>query len=457
VVTPLDGIRAALGDDVEVRYARGAVVQKGIQELPLASIRNPRTGEPGALVRFLDADGTEVFTEDRRATTLMYFGGDAPTGTAAVIEITTRWTPEETGEVLVGFSATGRGRVHADGVLLREDGAAPVGMDLGASLLSPPSISAPLAAVAGQPVDLKVEFELTSAPGGLAGILGITVGLEADESEPDRLLEEAVAAATGADVAIVVVGTNAQVESEGFDRDSLALPGRQDELVRRVAAANPRTVVVVNSGSPVLLPWRDDVQAVLLAWFGGQEFGGALADVLFGAVEPGGRLPTTWPATEEDVPVRSVTPVDGRVVYDEGIHVGYRAWLRSGATPAYPFGHGLGYTTHALDDLRVLEDGAGGIQATVRVTNTGDRAGKEVVQAYLSRAGSAVDRPVRWLAGFAPVQLEAGASAEVEVAIGARAFAHWDGGWQREPGAFRLHVGTSVAATPLEADVDPAA
>ncbi|RII89908.1 glycosyl hydrolase, partial [Clavibacter californiensis] len=457
VVTPLDGIRAALGDGVDVRYARGAVVQKGIQELPLAEIRNPRTGEPGALVRFLDADGQEMFTEDRRATTLMYFGGDAPTGTAAVIEITTRWTPAATGEVLFGFSATGRGRVHADGELLREDGAAPVGMDLGASLMSPPSISAPLEATAGQPVDLKVEFELTSAPGGLAGILGITVGLEADESEPERLLDEAVEAATGADVAIVVVGTNAQVESEGFDRDSLALPGRQDELVRRVAAANPRTIVVVNSGSPVLLPWRDDVRAVLLAWFGGQEFGGALADVLFGDVEPGGRLPTTWPATEEDIPVRSVTPVDGKVVYDEGIHVGYRAWLRSGATPAYAFGHGLGYTTHEVDDLRVAEDGAGGITATVRVTNTGDRAGKQVVQAYLSRGGSAVDRAVRWLAGFASVELAAGASAEVEVAVGARTFAHWDGGWRREPGAFRLHVGTSVTATPLEAEVDPAA
>ncbi len=457
VVTPLDGIRAALGDGVDVRYARGAVVQKGIQELPLAEIVNPRTGSPGALVRFLDADGGEMFTEDRRATTLMYFGGDAPTGTAAVIEITTRWTPTETGEVLVGFSATGRGRVYADGALLREDGAAPVGMDLGASLLSPPSISAPVAATAGQPMDLTVELELTSAPGGLAGILGITVGIEADESEPERLLDEAVEAATGADVAIVVVGTNAQVESEGFDRDSLALPGRQDELVRRIAAANPRTIVVVNSGSPVLLPWREDVQALLLAWFGGQEFGGALADVLFGTVEPGGRLPTTWPATEEDVPVRSVTPVDGKVVYDEGIHVGYRAWLRSGATPAYAFGHGLGYTTHAIDDLRVADGGAGGITATVTVTNTGDRAGKQVVQAYLSRAGSAVDRPVRWLAGFASVELAAGASAEVDVAIGARTFAHWDGGWQREPGAFRLHVGTSVTATPLEAEVDPAA
>ena len=141
-----------------------------------------------------------------------------------------------------------------------------------------------------------------------------------------------------------MVGTTEEVESEGFDRESLALPGRQDELVRRVVAANPRTVVVVNAGAPVLLPWADEVPAVLLTWFPGQEFGHALADVLLGDAEPGGRLPTTWPADDRRAAVRA-TPVDGTLAYDEGIFVGYRAYERDGRTPLYPFGHGLGYTT----------------------------------------------------------------------------------------------------------------
>jgi len=452
IVTPIDGIRAAL-PNATVTYNRGAVVQKGIAEIPLAEIVNPRTGSNGALVRFLDASGEEMFSEDRLATTLMYFGGDAPTTTAAVIEITATWTPVETGEVLFGFSAVGRGRVYADGVLLREDGAESVGMDLGASLLAPPSIAAPVQATAGEAIELKIEFELASVEegqGGLSGILGITIGFEADESNPDELIAEAVAAAAAAEVAIVVVGTNAQVESEGFDRSSLALPGRQDDLVRAVVAVNPRTIVVVNSGSPVLLPWRDEVQGILLTYFGGQEFGAALADMLFGDVEPGGRLPTTWPVVEADVPVTSVTPVDGQLAFTEGVHIGYRAWLRSGVTPAYEFGFGLGYTTFELSELAV-SDANSGIDVSVTITNTGDRAGKQVVQVYVSRDETEIDRPARWLAGFASVQLEAGATTVVTVPVASRSFEHWATGWTLEPGTFTLHVGTSVTNTPLTA------
>ena len=135
----------------------------------------------------------------------------------------------------------------------------------------------------------------------------------------EELLAEPPRRGPASDVAVVVVGTTAEVESEGFDRTTLALPGRQDDLVRRVAAANPRTVVIVNAGSPVELPWADDVAAVLLAWFPGQEVGHALADVLLGAAEPGGRLPTTWPVVAADCPVLGTTPADGALAYDEGV------------------------------------------------------------------------------------------------------------------------------------------
>lgn len=455
IVTPLDGIRDAL-PNAEVVYERGAVVQKGIAEIPLAQSINPRTGEHGVSVRFLDADGGEMFVEDRFSSTLMYFGGDAPTSTAAVIEITSRWTPVESGEVLFGFSSVGNGRIYADEELVHEGGAAAVGMDLGASLLAPPSVSAPIRAVAGTPVDLRIEFDLARRGDGLEGILGITVGFEADESDPSGQIAAAVEAAESADVAIVVVGTNAQVESEGFDRTSLALPGLQDDLVRAVAAVNPRTIVIVNAGSPVLMPWRDEVQGILLTYFGGQEFGAALADMLFGAVEPGGRLPTTWPKSEADVPVFDVTPEDGRVVYSEGIHIGYRAWLKAGVQPAYEFGFGLGYSTFEITELQLASSISAGadVAARVAVTNTGARAGKEVVQVYLSRADSAIDRPVRWLAGFAAVELEAGSTAQVTVPIAGRAFADWSDGWKYEPGVFRVHVGTSVAALPLDAEIE---
>ncbi|MBT2516858.1 glycoside hydrolase family 3 C-terminal domain-containing protein [Streptomyces sp. ISL-90] len=459
IVTPIDGIRAAL-PHAEVTYSLGAIVQEGVAEIPLDRIANPRTGEPGLVVSFRDADGAELFSEHRRSTALVWFGGGAPIAASSTVELHTTFTPTESGEILLGFATAKHGRIYVDGGLLVDEQPEIVGTDLGAAFLSPPSATGAITVEAGVPLDVRAEFDLGSADGPLAGALSVTFGIAPDDADPDALIAEAVEAARNADVAVVVVGTNSKVESEGYDRKNLDLPGRQDELVRAVAAANPRTVVVVNAGSPVLLPWRDDVAAVLLGWFGGQEFGQAIADVLFGAAEPGGRLTTSWPASFDDVPVLDVTPKDDRLEYSEGIHIGYRAWLRSGRTPAYPFGFGLGYTTWSFDAIEITDAAGGGTQASgdadssdaafgdalvhVTVTNTGDRAGKHVVQVYAEREDSAVDRPVRWLVGFAVVRAEAGETVVASVPVAARRLAHWDGGWQLEPGAYTLSVGASV-------------
>ncbi|MDO3696800.1 glycoside hydrolase family 3 C-terminal domain-containing protein [Curtobacterium flaccumfaciens] len=443
VVSPLDGIRSAF-PGASVDYAIGAVVQEGIAEFPLSTITNPGTGEPGARVAFVK-DGEELFVEDRRATALFWFGGDAPTREADRLDITTTYTAESTGTVRFGIGAAGRSRMWIDGELLLDEDVPFEGDQLGAAFLNPPARSVPVSVTTGQQVAIRIEYDIVQDE-TLGGVLAYQFGTEPSDDDPAVLIEAAVDAARGADVAVVVVGTNSKVESEGYDRSSLALPGHQDDLVRAVAAANPNTVVVVNAGSPVEMPWRNDVAAVLLTWFGGQEYGNALADVLTGAQEPGGRLPTTWPVAMADVPVLDVTPVGGKVAYDEGIHVGYRAWLRAGTEPAYPFGHGLGYTTWSIEGVSATPTVREGdaVIVTATVANTGDRAGKHVVQVYASRAESAVDRPVRWLVGFAPVRLAAGASTEVSIEVPARAFAHWDGSWQYESGTFTLHVGASV-------------
>lgn len=444
VVSPLDGIRSAF-PGASVDYAIGAVVQEGIAEFPLSTITNPGTGEPGARVAFVK-DGAELFVEDRRATALFWFGGDAPTREADRLDITTTYTAESTGTVRFGIGAAGRSRMWIDGELLLDEDVPFEGDQLGAAFLNPPARSVPVEVTAGQQVAIRIEYDIVQDE-TLGGVLAYQFGTEPSDDDPAVLIEAAVDAARGADVAVVVVGTNSKVESEGYDRSSLALPGHQDDLVRAVAAANPNTVIVVNAGSPVEMPWRNDVAAVLLTWFGGQEYGNALADVLTGAQEPGGRLPTTWPVAMADVPVLDVTPVDGKVAYDEGVHVGYRAWLRAGTEPAYPFGHGLGYTTWSIEGVSATPTVREGdaVIVTATVANTGDRAGKHVVQVYASRAESAVDRPVRWLVGFAPVRLAAGASTEVSIEVPARAFAHWDGSWQYESGTFTLHVGASVS------------
>ncbi len=442
VVSPLAAIRSRF-PGAAVDYAVGAVVEEGIAEFPLSAMTNPATGEPGARVVFV-RKGEEVFIEDRRSTALVWFGGDAPTSTSDRLDVTTTYTAPETGTIRIGIAAAGRSRMWIDGTLVIDEDVQHEGLQLGASFLEPPMHSVPIDVVAGQQLAIRIEHDL--APSGKKTILAYRFGTAPSDADPARLIDEAVAIARDAEVAVVVVGTNSQIESEGFDRTSLALPGHQDDLVRAVAAANPNTVVVVNAGSPVEMPWRNDVAAVLLTWFGGQEYGNAVLDVLTGAREPGGRLPTTWPARQADVPVIDVTPVDGKVEYSEGVHIGYRAWLRSGMSPAYPFGHGLGYTTWAIDDVAATPTVSEGgmVDVTATVTNTGERAGKQVVQVYASREQSTVDRPVRWLVGFATVRLEAGASTEVSIQVPARAFAHWDAAWVYEPGTFTLHVGSSV-------------
>ena len=455
-VSPLAGLRAAL-PGVDVTYAAGSVVQTGLAELPLDQLTNPITGGPGVRVRFLDQDGTELFAEDRlRTAPLVWFGGGAPIRESATVELSTRYTPTECGTTRLGFAVVGHGRVFVDGVRLVDEKLEPVGNDLGAAFLSPPSATALVTLTAGQPLDLRFEVDMTERQDLLAGALAFQFGTEPDAPDEDALIAEAARAAAAADATLVVVGTNPIVESEGYDRESLALPGRQDDLVRAVAAANPRTVVLVNAGSPVLMPWRDEVAAILLGWFGGQEFGNAVADVLLGIAEPGGRLPTTWPAAEEDVPVLSTTPIGGALAYDEDIHIGYRAWLRRDVAPSYWFGHGLGYTDIALTHIEVPDQACpdSNVTVSVDVENRGPRDGKQVVQVYAERPDSRVDRPVRWLVGFAPIKVSAGEKARIGVEVSTRLLAYWSDGWAYEPGQYVLRVGTTVMNLPFTATVE---
>ncbi|WP_227999181.1 beta-glucosidase family protein [Nocardia australiensis] len=452
VISPIDGIRAALPDAV-VTVHPGVPVQTGIHPLPLAAMTDPVTGEPGLRARFLDTDGAELLSEHRRAAQLVYLG-TAPSG-AASIELSTSYRPgpDDPASIRLGVAGIGPAIVLVDGAVVLDTTLAGGDEALGAALFTPDVASVPVVNDGTRAIAVTVRQSLETS-GAVMGLAALTLGTETAAADPADMIADAVAHARAADVAVVVVGTSAQTESEGFDRTTLGLPGAQDDLVRAVAAANPRTTVVVNSGGPVLLPWREEVAAVLLAWFGGQELGNALADVLLGHREPGGRLPTTWPAAQADVPVLSTTPIGGVLSYTEGVHIGYRAWLRAGAVPAYPFGHGLGYTTWDLDDLTVAEpDPDGVVEVGVAVRNTGTRPGKQIVQVYLSRAESAIDRPVRWLAGFAAVRAEPGQTRLVRITLPPRVFAHWDHGWQVEPGTFTVQAGTSVDVLPLRAGV----
>jgi beta-glucosidase len=445
-VSPLAGLQQALAGQADVVHVAGVQLAEGLSPVAAPLVSYPGTGQPGVLVELLAADGTVLRSEHRHAGRLRYTSGDLPAGTAR-LRTTARLRADEPGEWRVGFIGIGHFTLAVDGQLVLDEDAYPDDLNPVSAFADPPQRNVTRTLAAGGTVDLVLTYDV---PAGAPATL-CTLGYERPARDAAAELAQAAGVARDADVAVVVVGTTERVETEGMDRRSLALPGNQDELVRAVAAANPRTVVVVCAGSPVEMPWRDEVAAVLLTWFGGQELGNGVADVLLGKAEPGGRLPTTWPVAEADVPVLDTTPAGGRLEYTEGVHIGYRAWLRAGRLPAYPFGYGLGYTTWAYESLVV-----DGMTARVTVRNTGERAGKEVVQAYLSRPDGAVERPVRWLAGFAVGRAEPGETVTVDVPLDARAFAYWSvdaQAWVAEPGAFTLSVGRNVLDTPLVGEV----
>lgn len=269
-----------------------------------------------------------------------------------------------------------------------------------------------------------------------------------DAHDPEALIGEAEVHAARADVVVLFLGLPARDESEGFDRTTLALPARQLELLGRVAAVNPRVVVVLNNGGVVDL--RDVVDAaetVLEMWLPGQAGGSAAAELLFGFAEPSGRLAETIPLALADTPAFVNWPgSEGEVHYGERIYVGYRWYDKVSRDVAFPFGHGLGYTSFAYADLevRVPDSRAAGATVEVTVKNTGSRAGSEVVQVYVGDPEATLDRPLRELKGFAKVRLEPGEEARVSIALDERAFAFWSAeGWVVEPGAFDIEVGAS--------------
>ncbi|GAA2222322.1 glycoside hydrolase family 3 C-terminal domain-containing protein [Promicromonospora sukumoe] len=455
---PAAELRAALPQGSEVTLLAGARALRNPPELDVDRCTDPVTGEPGLRVTLLAADGGVL--EEHTATAWTGWLQDVrPDADAVRLRATV--TLGEPGTHELGVGTVGVHRVLVDGAEVAT-GSTVVNEDvvLSSGHNHPIAALAEADGTAGLDATLQVVHAVGYGHFVRAALVHRLPGPSVEEE-----LAGAVEAAATADVAVVLVGTTAEVESEGYDRPDLDLPGNQDELVRRVVAANPRTVVVVNAGAPVLLPWLAEVPTVLWGWLAGQEAGTALADVLTGATEPSGRLPWTLPARFEDVPVPHARPVDGVVDYTEGTDVGYRAWERRLAAapaagdaadgapvPAAPFGHGLGWTTWEYEDAVLAwgqsHDAPATLTAYVTVRNTGPRAGREVVQVYVEAPDGGPSRPVRWLGGFAVADVPAMGSATVRVPVPTRALQVWDPqakGWTTPPGTYRLRTGRSVA------------
>ncbi|HUL25625.1 MAG TPA: glycoside hydrolase family 3 C-terminal domain-containing protein [Streptosporangiaceae bacterium] len=448
VSTPAMALPAALAGRGTVTVAPGCRTWTTVPEPVAGSIRDPLTGEPGLRLEFRDGGGTLIGHEHRVSTELAWWDEGLPPGVGwgedGTITLLTRFRAGATGPHLIGVAGVGHLTLSVDGAVVA-DKVTPVPADPVQTMTRPGEVRAMVDLRAGQEAEVRLDFRPAD---GVDAPLAVRLGIAADEDE-DIMIAEAVRAAADAAAAVVVVGSAEAAESEGFDRETLALPGRQDELVARVAAVNPRTVVVVNAGMPVLMPWAGDVAAVVYAWLPGQAMGEALADVLLGRAEPGGRLPVTLPVRESDCPVLHAVPRDGRVDYAEGLLIGYRGYDAAGITPMFAFGHGLGYTQWAYESASVDAPGPApgeDVRVRVAVRNTGSRPGREIVQAYVAGPAAGAGRPVRVLGAFAAVSAAPGGRAEAVLTVPARALAVWDqaaGDWAWPRGTFTIEVGRS--------------
>jgi beta-glucosidase len=453
VVSPLQGLREVLGS--RVTYAMGAQVFEGIQELSRDAIFSPVDRAPGFYLQFFDNSGEVIFQDSYISTQITWLGGDTPLPIAHSLSIKCVFQPDFSGAADLGFSSLCHGIMKINGVVHLEGKPELTSEDPFQNLLAPPHLAKEFIFDSTQEYLIEIDVDLSNREELALFAMSFAFGFAVKSNDWKAEIDKAQKIAKESDTSIVVVGTNSKVESEGFDRSTLKLPGHQDELVEAVAKVSKKTIVVVNSGSPVLMPWRDKVDGIILTFFGGQEMGHALTDILFGISEPGGRLPTTWPAEEADLPVSEVTPTNGALYYKERLDIGYRAWLKTEAKPAFEFGFGLGYTTwEASVDTKSITMTSESCEFVASVKNTGSRTGRVVIQVYAESLDALIPRPQRWLVGWSEATLEAGKIMDLGIQVDAKEFRYWQNGWKPGRGKFKLLTGFSITDIFQEIDLE---
>ncbi len=417
-VAPLEGLTSNAPAGSTIEYALGVNSDSGLIQFDKNYLKNPATGQGGCLAEIFAPDGSVLLREDR-------FGGFFNWATQpwmfqySFIRVSGIFTANADGEYQFGVGMVGNykvtigDQVHEGFIPMHSD-------DLGEFVLNPPTRSFGHTLRKGEEVLIQWEYPQGSLPIPIASFL---IGFREPSGTQAEEIADAITLATKSDVAIVFVGTTAEIESEGHDRENISLPAGQDQLVSAIAKVAKRTIVVVNSGSPVEMPWFEDVDSVLFTFFGGQQMGNAIADVVFGKINPAARTTTTWSKQMSDLPVVNTTPTSGELHYSEGRFIGYRAWRKSNRVPLIPFGHGLSYTTFTSELLSADKS-----LAKVKVVNIGKRLGAEVVQIYATNSDA--ESFERRLAGFAKVELKPRESATVGVILEPLVYKHFKSRWQ---------------------------
>jgi beta-glucosidase len=439
VVSPLEGIKSRAGKNIQVDYAPGCLIHKSLPAPTpeTLSTADGRLGLSLSLFNGTEFSGDPVFTQITPFVDHGWFYVSVPNVNQESFSMIQEglFTPKESGTHRLALSGIGWSKLYFDGNLLIDHSH---DSDMGRELITEIKLEG------GRLYPIRIEYYWKGDPRWRSVKLG---HLPPQSKDP---IGDAVKLAKKAEVVVLVASLNSEWEAEGFDRVDMKLPGAQNELIERVARANKNTIVVVNVGSAIEMPWIDKVPAVIQLWYDSQEQGNALADVLFGDVNPSGKLPTTFPVRLEDNPAYINYPGEnGKVRYGEGIFVGYRYYDKKKLAPLFPFGHGLSYTAFKYGNLRLSVKSLTPdktLTVKVDVTNTGKVAGKDIVQIYVHDVKSTFARPEKELKAFAKVDLKPKQIKTVTFTLNREAFWHFDTGknaWSTEPGEFEVWVGAS--------------
>lgn len=453
-ISPLEALRNKIGKDVKIYYSPGMFMEEDMPPIESAYLRPPEGEEEtqgllGEYFNNMEFKGEPIIRKIDRQINFQG-GNDFPKGIPADY-FSVRWTgklvPPKSAKYILSISSDDGSRLYLNGKLLLDN--------WGPHALQTKSATVELKK--GKPVDIKVEF--CEEAGEAAVILGWDIALDNVNPATET---EAVKLAKKSDAAIVFAGLSNHIEGEGSDRKDLSLPSSQESLIKAIVKANKNTVVVLNSGSPILMnDWINQTPALLEVWYSGQEGGNAIVDVLFGQINPSGKLPMTFPKKWEDFPSYGNYPgEDGVVYYREGIFVGYRHFDKEDIEPLFPFGHGLSYTKFSYSDIKITPRKVSkekNVEVSFNLKNSGLREGAEIVQLYLQDIESSVERPSKELKGFQKVYLKPGEEKRISLTIKSSDMKFFDicrKSWMAEAGKFKAMLGSSSRDIRIEGEFE---